>query len=89
MEPRGSRKAASEQIRNLTFKRAFSTHHALAYHYTREAVASKMVSFNHIDGAANAADILSKHWGHNQVYPMLRPILFYEGNTLDLIETEG
>ena len=61
-------------------------HHALAYHYTREAVASKMVAFHHISGDANAADILSKHWGHTQVYPMLRPLLFYRGNTLDLIE---
>ena len=61
-------------------------HHALAYHYTREAVASKMVAFHHISGDANVADILSKHWGHTQVYPMLRPLLFYRGNTLDLIE---
>ena len=55
-------------------------------YYTREAVASKMVAFHHISGDANAADILSKHWGHTQVYPMLRPLLFYRGNTLDLIE---
>ena len=61
-------------------------HHALAYHYTHEAVASKMVAFHHISGDANAADILSKHWGHTQVCPMLRPLLFYRGNTMDLIE---
>ena len=61
-------------------------HHALAYHYTREAVASKMVAFHHISGDANAADILSKHWGHTQACPMLRPLLFYRGNTMDLIE---
>ena len=63
-------------------------HHALAYHYTREAIASKMVSFHHIHGDINPADVLSKHWGHSQVYPTLRPLLFYKGNTSDLIETE-
>ena len=61
-------------------------HHALAYHFTREAVASKMVEFHHLYGEQNPADILSKHWGHSQVYPLLRPIFFYQGNTLDLIE---
>ena len=45
-------------------------HHALAYHYTREAVASKMVIFHHIPGEINPADILSKHWGHSQIYQL-------------------
>ena len=61
-------------------------HHVLAYHFTREAVASKIVNFHHIPGDINPADILSKHWGHSQIYPTLRPLLFYRGNTLDLIE---
>ena len=47
-----------------------------------------MVAFYHIPGSINPADILSKHWGHSQVYPMLRPMLFYCGNTLDLITQE-
>jgi len=64
-------------------------HHALAYHFTREAVASGMVIFGHIPGTINPADILSKHWDHATVYPMLRPILFYVGDTLDLIEQEA
>ena len=70
----------------IPHSRLSKRHHALAYHYTREAVASKMVEFHHIGGDINPADILSKHWGHTQVYPMLCPILFYKGNTLDLIE---
>ena len=63
-------------------------HHALAYHFTREAVATGLVSFYHIDGDKNPSDILSKHWGHSQVYPMLRPLLFYQGDTADLIEED-
>ena len=61
-------------------------HQMLAFHYTREAVASKMVAFHHIFGDLNPADILSKHWGHSQIYPMLRPILFYHGDTINLLE---
>ena len=60
-------------------------HHALAFHYTREAIASGMVIFSHIPSGINVADILSKHWGHSQVYPMLQPLLFYEGDTMNLI----
>ena len=64
-------------------------HQALAYHYTREAVASKMVIFHHIPGVINPSDILSKHWGHSQIYPMLRPIMFYHGDTIDLLDDES
>ena len=45
-----------------------------------------MVVFHHIGGDLNPADVLSEHWGHSQVYSMLRPLLFYKGDTLDLIE---
>ena len=48
-----------------------------------------MVTFHHIPGECNAADILSKHWGHSQIHPTLRPLLFYQGNTFDLIEDEA
>ena len=48
-----------------------------------------MVRFYHISGDINPADILSKHWAHGNVYPkLLRPLLFYEGDTLDLLVEE-
>ena len=37
-------------------------HTALSFHKVCEAVASGYVDFNHIPGADNPADILSKHW---------------------------
>ena len=64
-------------------------HHALAYHYTREAIPSKMVVFHHIGGDINPADVLSKHWGHSQVYPTLRPLLFYKGDTANLLHEQS
>ena len=62
-------------------------HHALSYHTVREAIAAGIVEFHHIPGTENPADILSKHWGHAQVYHhLLKPIMFYRGDTLDLID---
>jgi hypothetical protein len=49
-------------------------------------VASDAVNFYHIPGAVNPADILSKHWGYQQVWPMMQPILFWKGETLDLLK---
>ena len=30
--------------------------------------------------------MLSKHWGYQQVWPMLKPLLFYEGDTIDILD---
>ena len=60
-------------------------HQALAYHYTREAIASKAVDFRHLPGELNLADILSKHWGYAQIWPMLRTVMFWTGNPSSLL----
>ena len=59
-------------------------HVALAYHKVREAIAAKVIRFHHIETAENPADILSKHWGYQQVWPLMQPILFWQGNTADI-----
>ncbi len=61
-------------------------HTMLSFHRVREAIASKMVIFTHIPGAINPADILSKHWGYSQVWPMLRVLLCYFGDTIKTLE---
>ena len=63
-------------------------HNALSFHRVREAIASKIVQFHHIPGVTNPADILSKHWGYTQIWDVLKPILFWEGDTYDLIKKE-
>ena len=64
-------------------------HHALSYHYTREAIASGAIDFQFLPGHLNPADILSKHWGYQQVWASaLRPLLFWKGNTENLLEEE-
>ena len=59
-------------------------HTALSFHRVREAIAARYISFHHIDDSDNPADILSKHWGYQQVWRVLKPLMFYSGETLDL-----
>ena len=47
-------------------------HLALAYHHVREAVVAGILCFLPMNGKANPADILSKHCGHVQAYPLLK-----------------
>jgi hypothetical protein len=56
-------------------------HNALSYHRVREAIASKVMSFIHIGGTTNPADILSKHGAWASMWPLLKPILFWRGDT--------
>jgi hypothetical protein len=60
-------------------------HLGLSYHYVREAVSSDAVHFYHMAGDSNPADILSKHWGYQQVWPMLQAIMFWQGDTHKLL----
>ena len=59
-------------------------HNALAYHRVREAIAAKIIKFFHIPGTSNPADVLSKHCGHPQLWPHIRPLLFYSGETSEI-----
>ena len=57
-------------------------HNALAYHRVWEAIACKtLLAFHHISGSKNPANILSKHWGFQQVWPQLKALLFWAGDT--------
>ena len=61
-------------------------HTALSFHRVREAIAAKIIAFYHINGDKNPADILSKHWGHSQIWPLLKPLLFWPGDTMDILQ---
>jgi hypothetical protein len=62
-------------------------HHALSYHFARESIASGAIDFRFIPGHMNPADILSKHWGYQQVWTSaLRPLLFWMGDTSTLLD---
>jgi hypothetical protein len=40
-----------------------------------------MIGFYFIPGDINPADILSKHWGYAQIWPQLKALLFWKGDT--------
>ena len=56
-------------------------HHLVSYHRVKEAIAPKYISFHWKDGKSNPTDILSKHWEFATVWPMLKTILFWRGET--------
>ena len=61
-------------------------HTALSFHCVREAVAAKMIAYHFLSGKENPADCVSKNWTHAAVYDMaIKPILFYVGDTGDLL----
>ena len=56
-------------------------HHISSYHHIREAIASKFIGFYWNDGKDNLADILSKLWQFASIWPLLKPLLFWRGDT--------
>ena len=63
-------------------------HNALSFNHVHEAIASNYVSFTFLNGKYNPADVLSKNWGYQQVWMMLKLILFFCGDTAQLYETD-
>ena len=61
-------------------------HTMLSFHRVRAAVASGMLKFHFIDGKDNPADILSKHWSYNDIWRLMKPILFWQGDTMNILD---
>lgn len=60
-------------------------HVLLSLHRVREAIASRILCFIFIPGSTNPADILIKDWGYQQIWEILLPLLFWEGNTMKCV----
>ena len=56
-------------------------HHLVSYHRVKEAIAAKYISFHWKVCKSSPADTLSKHWEFATVWPILKPILFWRGET--------
>jgi hypothetical protein len=54
-------------------------HNVLSYHRVREAIAAEIVRMIKVESAQNFADVLSKHGGGQQMWPLIRPLLFWRG----------
>ena len=64
------------------------SHNILAFYRVREAIAAKLMAFYWIQTAYNLSDMLSKHWDHPTVYPMILKLLITRGN-ITLIPKEA
>lgn len=64
--------------------RLHKRHIILSYHRVRESIAAGVLYFIHLPGASNPADFLNKAWGYQQVWVMLKALLFWEGDTIDI-----
>ena len=74
--------AAVLHFLNQTPTDAYSKrHHLVSSHRFKEAIAPKYISFHWKVSKSNPADIFSKHWESATVWPMLKPILFWRGET--------
>ena len=63
-------------------------HNILAFHRVREATAAKLMALYWIQSAYNLSNMLSKHYDHPTVYPMILKLLISRGN-ITLIAKEA
>eukprot|EP00536_Pseudo-nitzschia_multiseries_P018848 jgi/Psemu1/57626/gm1.57626_g len=77
------------QPSTFPFARLHKRHNILSFHYVRSMIARGFILMMHIPGKDNCADILTKHWSHSVVYPLLRPIFHFCGNTGDFLQDDG
>ena len=63
-------------------------HNILAFHRVREAIVAKIMALYWIQSAYNLSDMLSKHWDHPSVYPMILKLLITRRN-ITLIPKEA
>ena len=63
-------------------------HNILAFHRVRETIAAKLMAFYWIQCSYNLSDMLSKHWDHPTVFPMILKLLITRSN-ITLIPKEA
>jgi hypothetical protein len=69
---------------SIPHARLHKRHTALLFHHVRGAVATGVIKFHHVHSTTYPANILSKQWGYKQAWPLLQPLLFWEGDTMDI-----
>ena len=74
---------------SMPHARLHKRHNALSFHKVREGIAASIAKFHHVRSGDNPADLLSKQWGHKTAWPTLQPLLFWEGDTMDLVPDDS
>ena len=63
-------------------------HNALAYHRVRSAIAAKVMYFCYVPSQENIADVLTKFLPFPKFWHLIRPFLFWKGDTADMPDEE-
>ena len=61
----------------------------LSFHRVCEAIAANIYRFTYLNTTKIATDVFSRHWGYSCVWKLLRPTLFWHGDTLDMPENNN
>lgn len=64
----------------------YKIHTMLSFHRVKEVVAFDICKVYHIDGKVNPDDNVSKHWSYSKIKHSLKTLMFYRGDTIDLLE---
>ena len=72
------------QSASFPHARLHKRHNILPYHFVRSMIAKGFIAIHHLRSENNLSDILTKHWSHNSVYNLLKPIFHHIGNTASL-----
>jgi hypothetical protein len=48
-------------------------------------ITDKILVYYLLGGKKKPSDIVGKHWSYPQVWHLLKPLLFYSGDTMDMI----
>jgi hypothetical protein len=59
-------------------------HNALSYHRVRECIAAEILYFLHCASQYNPSDFLTKFLVYTKFRPLVQPLLFWRGDTLDI-----
>jgi hypothetical protein len=73
---------------SIPHARIHKRHTTLSFHHVPKGIATGVAKFHHVRSAHNPADVLSKLWSHKQAWPLLKPLLFWEGDTVDCVLKE-
>ncbi len=73
---------------NIPAGKLHKRHIGLSWHRVRESIAAKMLYFIYIPGAINPSDMLTKQWGYQRTWTQLQALLFWQGDTTDLLKEE-
>ena len=68
----------------LPYSTLSKRHNILVFHRVREAIAANIIDFHWIQSEYNLSDMLSKHWEHTKIFPMIQKLLITCGPTTQI-----